>query len=133
MEGKASLRDLTPGGLSFLLIENPGNGLPWCFGGEGSACQCRRHGFDPSSGKIPHAWEQLSPCATTTEPVLWSPGALEPVCKDCVQGLKPARPIACAQQPGKPPLWKACTPQLEKSPCSNEDQHSHKLISKIIY
>ena len=29
---------------------------------------CRGHGFDPWSGKIPHAVEQLSPCATTTEP-----------------------------------------------------------------
>ena len=27
-------------------------------------------GFDPWSGKIPHAAEQLSPCTTTTEPVL---------------------------------------------------------------
>ena len=27
-------------------------------------------GFEPCSGKIPHAAEQLSPCATTTEPVL---------------------------------------------------------------
>ena len=25
-------------------------------------------GFEPWSGKIPHAAEQLSPCATTTEP-----------------------------------------------------------------
>ena len=25
------------------------------------------HGFEPWSGKIPHAAEQLSPCATTTE------------------------------------------------------------------
>ena len=25
------------------------------------------HGFQPWSGKIPHAAEQLSPCATTTE------------------------------------------------------------------
>ena len=28
------------------------------------------HRFDPWSGKIPHATEQLSPSATTTEPVL---------------------------------------------------------------
>ena len=28
------------------------------------------HGFDPWSGKIPHAAEQLSLCATTAEPVL---------------------------------------------------------------
>jgi len=26
--------------------------------------------FDPCSGKIPHAAEQLSPCNTTTEPAL---------------------------------------------------------------
>ena len=29
-------------------------------------------GFNPWSGKIPHAEEQLSPCATSTEPVIWS-------------------------------------------------------------
>ena len=28
------------------------------------------HGFQPWSGKIPHAGEQLSLCATTTEPAL---------------------------------------------------------------
>ena len=32
------------------------------------ANQCRGHGFEPWSGKIPHATEQLTPCATTTEP-----------------------------------------------------------------
>ena len=37
-------------------------------------CQCRGHGFNPWSGKIPHAVEQLSPWATATEPVLESPG-----------------------------------------------------------
>ena len=30
-----------------------------------SACQCRGHGFEPWSRKIPHAAEQLSPRATT--------------------------------------------------------------------
>ena len=35
-----------------------------------SACQFRGHGFEPWSGKIPHAVEHLSLCATTTEPVL---------------------------------------------------------------
>ena len=33
------------------------------------ACQCRRHRFDPWSGKIPHTMEQLSRCTTTIEPV----------------------------------------------------------------
>ena len=46
------------------------------------ACQCRGHGFEPWSGKIPHAAEQLSPCATTTEarePQLLKPACLEPM------------------------------------------------------
>ena len=34
------------------------------------ACQCRGHEFEPWSRKIPYAAEQLSPCTTTTEPVL---------------------------------------------------------------
>ena len=45
-------------------------GPPLGFSGWESACQCRGHRFDPWSRKIPHAMEQLSPCATTTEPVL---------------------------------------------------------------
>ena len=32
------------------------------------ACQCRGHRLESWSWKIPHAAEQLSPCATTTEP-----------------------------------------------------------------
>ena len=33
-------------------------------------CQCRRHKFNPWSGKIPRAMEQISPCTTTMELVL---------------------------------------------------------------
>ena len=44
--------------------------LPWWLSGKESACQCRRHGFDPWSRKSSHATGQLSLCATTTEPVL---------------------------------------------------------------
>ena len=40
-------------------------GLPWWPSGIESAYQCRRCGFNPWSGKIPHAVEQLSPCTTT--------------------------------------------------------------------
>ena len=35
-----------------------------------SVCQCRGHRFDPWSGNIPCAMEQLSPRATTTESML---------------------------------------------------------------
>ena len=37
-----------------------------------NSCQHRRHGLHPWSGKIPHAPEQLSPHATSIEPVLQS-------------------------------------------------------------
>ena len=49
-------------------------GLPWWLSGCESACQCQGHRFEPWSGRIPQAVEQLGPCATTTEP-----GHLEPV------------------------------------------------------
>ena len=44
-------------------------GFPWWLSGKESACQCRRHGLDPWSRKIPHAMEQLNPCARTTKPM----------------------------------------------------------------
>ena len=44
-------------------------GHPWWYTGWESTCQCRGHGrFDPWSGKIPRAAEQLSLLAATTEP-----------------------------------------------------------------
>ena len=43
----------------------------------------KRHRFDPWSGNIPHALEQQSPYAVTTEPVLYSPraAATVPTCR----------------------------------------------------
>ena len=67
-------------GLNYLSIPSIENditkiivGLPWWCSGWESACQCRGHGFEPWSGKIPHAVEQLGPWATTTEPVRLEP------------------------------------------------------------
>ena len=48
-------------------------GLPWWRSGWESACQCRGHRFEPWSGKIPHAAEQLGPWATNTEPARLEP------------------------------------------------------------
>ena len=72
--------EFTPNWWSFII--NKGIGLPWWLNGKESACQGRGHGLDPRSGKIIHTSEQLSWCATTTEPVLQSPGAktIEPMC-----------------------------------------------------
>ena len=51
-------------------------GLPWWLGVEGSACQCRGCGFNPWSEKTPHAMEQLSLCAGTTEPTCYNSWSL---------------------------------------------------------
>ena len=50
--------------------------LHWWLSGIGSACQCRRQGFNPWSSMMPPVMEQLTPSATTTEPMYhnyWSP------------------------------------------------------------
>ena len=52
------------------ILKNEKEGFPWWRSGWESACQCRGHGFEPWSRKIPHAVEQLGPCTTTTEPAL---------------------------------------------------------------
>ena len=54
-------------------------GFSWWSSGEEPSCQCRGHGFNPWSGKIPHATRQLSPHASE----LLKPACLEPVpCND---------------------------------------------------
>ena len=50
--------------MSFDQIKIPG--LPWWLSGKESTCQCRRRGFDPWSGEMPHAAELLSPRAAAT-------------------------------------------------------------------
>ena len=59
----------TPGQRAILtgtqVFQNITRGLPWWLSGKESACQYRRHGFNPLSGKTPHAVGQLSLCATT--------------------------------------------------------------------
>ena len=58
--------------------------LPWWLRvkKKKSTCQCRMHGFNSWSGKIPLATGQLRPWAATTEPTCcsyWNLCALEPV------------------------------------------------------
>ena len=89
-------------------------GLPWWHSGWESACQCRGHGFEPWSGKIPHAAEQLGPCATTTEPV-----RLEPVLRNG-RGRDSERPAHRDEE--WPPL--AAT---RENPHRNEDPTQPKI------
>ena len=76
-------------------------GLPWWRSGWESAYQRGGHGFECWSGKIPHAAEQLSPCAITTEPALLThePQLLSP----CARTTEAHAPEARAPQQEKPP------------------------------
>ena len=74
-------------------------GLPWWLSGKESVLQCKRHRFDPWSGKIPHAAENLSSCTTTAEQSLGSrPRELQP--------LSPHTATADAQVAWEPVLSK---------------------------
>ena len=72
-----------------------GGGLPWWLSGKEPACQRRRGGFNAWSRKIAHTKEQLSRCATTTEPGLQNPGAT-------------------ATEPNSPPAPRARAPLQER-------------------
>ena len=57
-----------------IVIKNTNRGFPWWLSGKESTCQCRGHGFNPWSKKIPDvSWQLslvpqlLSPPAATTE------------------------------------------------------------------
>ena len=69
-------------------------------------CQCRSHGFNPWSGTIPHAVEQLHLCAVN----YWS-CALEPV-------LRNKRSLCM------------CTATRESLHAATKTQYSQKLIKK---
>ena len=58
-------------------------------------------------GKTPHGMEPLSPCATTTEPVLSSLGA---------PNTEAHHPTTHALWKGKPPQQEVQEPQLESVP-----------------
>lgn len=65
-------------------------GLPWWLTGRESTCQCRRHKFDPWSGKILRATEQLNSAPQQEKPSQWE------VCTTTtskpVQQQRPAQP-----------------------------------------
>jgi len=86
---------------SISLINNDSEkGMKW-LSGEESTCQCRRHGFNPWSGKISHASEKLSLCTITIEPVLHNK-------RSHLNG----KPLYCNKGNSQ-------SPQLEKSPRCN--------------
>ena len=96
------------------LIKNMSQGLPWWCSGWESACQCREHGFEPWSGKIPHATEQLGPWATTTEPA-----HLEPVLHNR-RGHDSERPAHRVEE------WPPLAATRESPRTETKTQHSQK-------
>ena len=89
-------------------------GLPWWRSGWESACQCRGHGFEPWSVKIPHAAEQQSPWATTTEPA-----RLEPVLHN-KRGRDSERPMHRDEE------WPPLAATRESPRTETKTQHSQK-------
>ena len=89
-------------------------GLPWWRSGWESACQCRGHGFEPRSGNIPHAAEQLGPWATITEPA-----RLEPVLLN-KRGRDSERPAHRDEE------WPPLAATRESRHTETKTQHSQK-------
>ena len=90
-------------------------GLPWWRSSWESACQCRGRGHEPWSGRIPHAAEQLSPWATTTEPV-----RLEPVLRN-KRGRGSERPVHRDEE------WPLLAATGESPHTETKTQHSQKI------
>ena len=91
-------------------------GLPWGRSGWESACQCRGHGFEPWSRKIPHAAEQLlSLYSKARELQLLSP---------CAATTEARAPRACAPQQEKPPQWEAHAPQRRPNAAKKKKKKS---------
>ena len=89
-------------------------GLPWWRSGWESACQCSGHGFEPWSGKIPHAAEQLGLWATITEPA-----RLEPVLRN-KRGRNSERPAHRDEE------WPPLATTRESPRTETKTQHSQK-------
>ena len=97
-----------------MAIKRKLEGIPWWRSGWEYACQCRGHGFEPRSGKIPPAVEQLGPWATTTEPA-----RLEPVLRN-KRGHDSERPAHCNKE------WPPLATTRESPRTETKTQHSHK-------
>ena len=108
----------------FFLIKNFPEGRAWWLSTKESACQCRRHGFNSWSGKIPHAPEQLGSCATTTEPVLWSLGTT------ATEACAPQREATATRSPQRE-RSPACHTQ-RKARAAMKTQHKSKKYMLLL-
>ena len=92
------LRSALPWSLQKTPVKNPRKRLLWWLCGNKSACQCRRCGFDPWSGRIPQALEQLSPCTTTSpRSRAWELQQLKPASRET--SVRRSLRVATREQP----------------------------------
>jgi len=56
--------------------------IPWCLSGKESACQCRRHGFDPWAGSLEKEMATHSSILSWEIPWTENPGGLQST-RDC--------------------------------------------------
>ena len=106
--------------LEFFWPQKENEGLPWWRSGWESACQFRGHGFEPWSGKIPHATEQLGPWATITEPA-----RLDPVLRN-KRGRDSERPVQRDEE------WSPLAATRESPRTETKTQHNNQSINQSI-
>ena len=86
--------------------------------------QCKRHWFNPWSGNMPHAMEQLSPRAPTTEPALQSLGKQLPSpCAATPEACEPWGPSFTRRKATTTRRREARGPQLERSPTTAKNKN----------
>ena len=114
-------------------LKNLKIGLPWWRSGWESTCWCRGHGFEPWSGKIPHATEQLGPWATIAEPA-----RLEPVPHDG-RGRDRERPVHHDEErsPHRDEEWPPLaatgeSPRTNRRPNTAKNKERKKERKKIL-
>ena len=95
----------------------------WWLSGKESICLCRRHRFNPWSKKIPQAREQLSLCAMTIKPTLYSLGGTNTKPADSNYWSTHAlQREGCVPRDSSPH-----SPQPEESPLRTEDPAQPKI------
>ena len=102
--------------------ENNKCGFPGVSSKE-SACQCRRHGFDPGSGKIPYGRMAAEP----VRPDYWA-HVLEPRRHNCGAMCPRACPLCKGSHCGEKPSH-----HERKARAATEIQHSHKWMNRNIF
>ena len=101
-------------------------------------CQCRGHGFDPWSRNTTHTAEQVSPCATTTESVLWSPraaaaGACVPysLCSATREATSVRSPCTTAKSSPRSPQLEKVQVTQQRRPSTNKNKNRGQKVGAV--